>query len=55
MPGYSYTANVVDQGSSGSRKGDTINIKIYRTGDPMRPVFTTQAPQTLKGGNITVH
>jgi hypothetical protein len=53
--GYTFQATVVDNGSSGSKKGDTISIKIYKTGDPTHPVFTTSGPQPLKGGNITVH
>jgi hypothetical protein len=55
VPGYTFEATVVDQGSSGSKKGDTISIKVYPTGVPNDPVFTTETPQTLRGGNITIH
>ena len=53
--GYTFEATVVDQGSSGSKKGDTINVLIYPSGNRSHPVFTTSTSQTLKGGNITVH
>lgn len=53
LPGYSYTVSVVDNGSSGSRKADTISILIKSP--PGTTVFTTNGPQVLKGGNITVH
>ena len=55
VTGYTFVATVVDNGSSGSRKGDTIDLQIYRTGDPSHPVLSTLGAQVLKGGNITVH
>lgn len=54
VTGYGYTVTVVDNGSSGAKKGDTISIVVYRVADPAHPVFSTGS-QTLKGGNITVH
>ena len=51
--GYTYTISVVDNGSSGSKKGDTINITIKSSGGTT--VYTTGGSQALKGGNITVH
>ena len=51
--GYSYTIGVVDNGSSGSKKGDTIDITITSPSNVV--VYTTGGPQALKGGNITVH
>jgi hypothetical protein len=53
QPGYSYTISVVDNGSSGSKKGDTISITITSPANVV--VYSTGGPQTLKGGNITVH
>jgi len=55
VPGYSYTVTVVDNGSSGSKKKDTIDLKIYPSGDPAHPVFNSNGVQDLKGGNLTVH
>jgi len=46
---------VVDNGTAGPRRADIIDIVIYRTGDPNHPVYSSNGPQTLKGGNITVH
>jgi hypothetical protein len=51
--GYTYTISVVDKGSSGSRKGDTISITITSPTNVI--VFTTDGAQSIKGGNITVH
>jgi hypothetical protein len=51
--GYTYTISVVDNGSSGSKKGDTISITI--TSPASVVVYSTGGPQALKGGNITVH
>lgn len=51
-PGYLYSVSVVDQGSSGSKKGDTIAITITAPGGGIE--FTTGGAQALKGGNITV-
>ncbi|HVE94750.1 MAG TPA: choice-of-anchor L domain-containing protein [Acidimicrobiales bacterium] len=53
--GYTYEVTVVDNGSSGSKKGDTIRLKIYPTGSPGNPVYDSAAAAALKGGNITVH
>ncbi len=51
---YKYTISVVDNGSSGSKKADTISIKIISpTGTTT--LYSTGGAQTLKGGNITVH
>ena len=52
-PGYKYTVSVVDNGSSGSKKGDTISITIKTPGNVT--VYSTSGSQVLKGGNITVH
>jgi hypothetical protein len=51
--GYSYTISVLDNGSSGSKKGDTISITIKSPSNVV--VFSTNEPQALKGGNITIH
>jgi hypothetical protein len=51
--GYTYTISVVDNGSSGAKKGDTISITIKSPSNAV--VYSTGGPQTLKGGNITVH
>lgn len=51
-PGYSFTVSVIDNGSSGAKKGDTISI-VIKNGSTT--VFTTSGPKPLKGGNITVH
>jgi hypothetical protein len=53
QPGYTYTISVVDNGSSGSKKGDTISITITSPAGVV--VYSTSGAQTLKGGNITVH
>jgi hypothetical protein len=53
QPGYAYTVSVVDNGSSGSKKGDTISISIRSPSDTV--VHSTGGPQRLKDGNITVH
>jgi hypothetical protein len=52
-PGYKYTISVVDNGSSGSKKGDTISVTIKNASNVI--VYSTAGAQTLKGGNITVH
>jgi hypothetical protein len=51
--GYSFTVAVVDNGSSGKKKGDTISIVIKSPTNVT--VFTTGGAQPLRGGNITVH
>jgi hypothetical protein len=53
--GYTFVATAVDNGPSGSKRGDTIDLVIYRNGDPTHPVYSSNGPQALKGGNITVH
>jgi hypothetical protein len=53
VPGYTYTISVVDNGSSGAKKLDTISITIKSPSNAV--VYTTGGPQTLKGGNITIH
>jgi hypothetical protein len=53
QPGYTYTISVVDNGSSGSKRGDTISITI--TSPAGTTVYSTGGAQALKGGNITVH
>jgi len=50
---YAYTISVVDNGSSGKKKADTISITITSPGGVI--VYSTSGFQTLKGGNITVH
>jgi hypothetical protein len=50
--GYTYSVSVVDNGSSGGKRGDTISITVS---SPSTVVYSTGAPQLLKGGNITVH
>jgi hypothetical protein len=52
--GYTYTISVVDNGSSGAKKGDTITITIKKT-STNDVVYSSSGTQTLKGGNITVH
>jgi hypothetical protein len=47
-----YQITVVDKGSSGPKKGDTIAISITCGSNV---VYSTDGPQSLKGGNITVH
>jgi hypothetical protein len=53
QPGYTFTISVVDNGSSGSKKLDTISITI--TSPTNAVVYTTGGAQVLKGGNVTVH
>ena len=53
LPDYRYTVSVVDQGSSGGKKGDTIAVVITAPSGAI--AFTTDGAQALKGGNITVH
>ncbi|HEX6878206.1 MAG TPA: post-COAP-1 domain-containing protein, partial [Nocardioidaceae bacterium] len=55
VTGFTFVVTVVDNGSSGSKKADTIDLQIYRTGDPSHPALSTLGAQVLKGGNITVH
>ena len=52
--GYTFEITVLDKGTSG-KNGDTIDIKIYRTGSPGSPVYTSSGAKPLKGGNIVVH
>lgn len=52
--GYTFELTVVDNGTSG-KKGDTIDLKIYPTGSPGSPVYTSSGVKPLKGGNIVVH
>jgi hypothetical protein len=52
-PGYQYEISVVDNGSSGGKKGDTISITVKNASGAV--VYSTEGRQTLKGGNITVH
>jgi hypothetical protein len=52
--GYSFEISVVDNGSSGSKKGDTVSVRIYRTSNGST-VYTSGGAQALKGGNLTVH
>lgn len=54
MPGYTFLVSAVDNGSSGSKKGDTISLVIYPTGSPAAPVFSSNGHQMLRGGNLTV-
>ncbi|TFD72735.1 choice-of-anchor L domain-containing protein [Cryobacterium gelidum] len=52
--GYTFQVSVVDNGSSGGKKGDTIKIVIKNPSGTV--VFTTgSTPVALKGGNITIH
>jgi len=51
--GYTFTISVVDNGSSGSKKLDTISITIKSPANVL--VYSTGGAQALKGGNITVH
>lgn len=53
VTGYRLTVTVVDNGSSGSKRGDTISVVVRDAGGST--VFTTSGAQLLKGGNITVH
>jgi uncharacterized repeat protein (TIGR01451 family) len=50
---YAYVISVVDNGSSGPKKGDKISITITSPAGVV--VYTTGGFQTLKGGNVTVH
>jgi hypothetical protein len=52
-PNYKYTVSVVDNGSSGAKKGDTINVTIKSPTNVT--VFSTNGAVAIKGGNITVH
>ncbi len=52
--GYSFEVIVLDNGSSGSKKGDTISVRIYRTSTGSN-VYTSGGAKALKGGNLTVH
>jgi hypothetical protein len=54
-PGYTFEVTVVDNGSSGSKKGDTIAVKVYQTSNPGNVVYTSGGDKPLKGGNLTVH
>jgi hypothetical protein len=54
VSGYTFEVTVVDNGTSG-KKGDTIEVKIYPTGSPGSPVYTSSGAKPLKGGNIVVH
>jgi hypothetical protein len=53
VAGYTFAVSVVDNGSGGAKKGDTITIVIKDSHG--NTVLTTVGAQTLKGGNITVH
>ena len=53
LPDYRYSVSVVDQGSSGGKKGDTIAVVITAPSGAI--AFTTDGAQALKGGNISVH
>jgi hypothetical protein len=52
--GYTFELTVVDNGTSG-KKGDTIEVRIYRTGNAASPVYTSSGAKPLKGGNLVVH
>ena len=50
--GFTYEIVAVDNGGSGSKKGDSITITIKNAAGAV--VFSTNGRQTLKGGNITI-
>jgi hypothetical protein len=52
VSGHTFTATVVDNGTSG-KKGDTISLVVKTAGGST--VFTTGGALPLKGGNIVVH
>jgi hypothetical protein len=52
QPGHCYTITAVDNGTSG-KKGDTVTITINSPSNST--IYATNGPQTLKGGNLTVH
>ncbi|MFZ6004716.1 MAG: post-COAP-1 domain-containing protein [Actinomycetota bacterium] len=54
VAGYTFEVTVVDNGTSG-KKGDTIDVRIYPTGSPGSPVYTSGGAMALKGGNLVVH
>lgn len=53
--GYTFEVTVVDNGTSGKKGGDTIEIRIYPTGNPGSLVYTSGGARPLKGGNLVVH
>jgi len=53
--GYTYEVTVVDNAGSAGRKPDSISVKVYPSGNPAAPTYTSNGSQSLKGGNITVH
>lgn len=53
VAGFTFEVTVVDNGTSG-KKGDTIDIKVYPTGSPGSPVYTSSGASPLKGGNLVV-
>ena len=53
-PGYRYEITVVDNGSSGARKGDTIGI-VVKDPSGATTVYSSSGAQVLRGGNLTVH
>jgi hypothetical protein len=54
VTGYGFELVVVDNGSSGSKKLDTISVRIFRTATG-QTVYTSGGASPLKGGNLTVH
>lgn len=46
--GYTFEVVVQDNGSSGSKKGDTISVKIYPTGSPGSPVYNSVGPRSSR-------
>ena len=53
VAGYRFSAAAYD---SGSGKGtDTLNVSILPPGTGTTPVWSTNGPQPLKGGNLVVH
>jgi hypothetical protein len=53
QPGYLYLITVEDNGSPGSAPADTVNVDIAAPNGT--PVFSTNGPRPLRGGNVTVH
>jgi hypothetical protein len=56
LPNYRYYVEVVDNGSSGSKKGDTIKITVKKPAGNDTVVYSSGSSAiALKGGNITIH
>lgn len=55
-PNHRYFVEVVDNGSSGAKKGDMIKVTIRKPAGDETVVYSSgSSALTLKGGNITIH